>query len=46
MIGLRPQKGSSHAGVLGFRVLLKDGAYINIYDLVIGNCFTSSKSSS
>ena len=46
MIGLRPQKGSSHAGVLGFGVLLKDGAYISIYGLVIGKCLTSSESSS
>ena len=45
-MGLRRQTGSSHAKVSDFGVLLKDGAYINIYDLVIGNCFTSSKSSS
>ena len=46
MTCLRPQKGSSHAGVSGFGVLLKDKAYISIYSLVIGNCFTLFESSS
>ena len=45
-MGLRRQTGSSHAKVSGFRVLLKDGAYRNIYGLVIGNYLMSFESSS